>query len=211
MKTRDRARASSSREFTRTIASVSTRPSCVPRIRRVTGDFRANGGPALDLRAQRLALGSAPLLVEHRVVRNEARATVEVPLGRLRARGTTRLGVLQALGEVGNQRLENDGALVLPLGTSELSAQYHTISYDHAAASGYFAPRRVQSMEGGWYFERGDGVAHDLVSVGRQDIGTGQGLRPRAKGLAATAGAAVSWRSSARGCHAAGRGRAGTP
>lgn len=148
----------------------------------------ANGGPALDLRAQRLALGSAPLLAEHQVVRNEARATVELPLGRLRVRGTTRVGVLQALQEAGNQRLENDGALALPLGTSELSAQYRTISYDHASASGYFAPRRVQSMEGGWYFERGDGG----ISIAA-DLGAG------AQRLARQGEALGTWGASFRG------------
>jgi hypothetical protein len=157
------------------------------------GDVRvrwraANGGPALDLRAQRLALGSAPLLVEHHVVRHEARATVELPLSRLRVRATTRLGVLQALQELGNQRVETDGVLALPLGSSELSAQYRTISYDHASASGYFAPHRVQSMEGGWYFERGEGG----VSVAA-DVGAG------AQRLARQGEALGTWGPSLRG------------
>lgn len=125
------------------------------------------GGPSLDLRAQRMALGAAPVLVEHHVVRTEARATLEVPAGPVRVRTSGRAGQLHALGEAPNGRLGAEGAIVLPLGSAvQLSGQYRWLGYQRASAAGYFAPRRAETAEGGLYVEHdGEGpvsVAADL-------------------------------------------------
>ncbi|MFP5356382.1 MAG: tetratricopeptide repeat protein, partial [Gemmatimonadota bacterium] len=83
------------------------------------------GGPALELRAQRLALGTAPVLVANRVTRSEVRATAEVPLTWVRLRGSARAGRVDAQGEAANTRLGAEGALVLPLGDQvQLYGQY---------------------------------------------------------------------------------------
>lgn len=124
-------------------------------------------GPSLELRAQQLALGSAPVLVANEVSRTEGRAILELPIWRLRLRGGARAGVMQAVGEANNARVGADGALVFPFGgTAELSAQYHEIGFQRASTAGYFAPRTAQTMEGGLYFELGDegplSVAADL-------------------------------------------------
>ncbi|HTL05672.1 MAG TPA: hypothetical protein VL241_07980 [Gemmatimonadales bacterium] len=126
---------------------------------RSTGELRlrlraaAPGGPSLDLRAQRGPLGTTPLLVEQLGMRNEAKALAELPFGPLRLRGGGRFGVLQLLGET-NTRWGGDGMLVLPLGwQAELSAQYHRLQYSSPARLGYFAPKRVETVEGGTYAE----------------------------------------------------------
>jgi hypothetical protein len=114
-------------------------------------------GPAVELRAQQLALGSAPVLVSNEVSRTEGHAMLDLPAWRLRVRGTARAGVMQAVGEANNARTGVDGALVLPVGgTVELSAQYHVIGFQRASSAGYFAPRMAETVESGLYFEAGD-------------------------------------------------------
>ncbi len=126
------------------------------------------GGASLELRAQRLALGTAPILVENRVTRTEGRATVEVPAGWLRLRGTGRLGAMEAMGESGNARYGADGALVLPLGGQvQLSGQYRVMGFQRASLAGYFAPRRAETIESGVYFETaGEGPLSFAADVG---------------------------------------------
>lgn len=126
------------------------------------------GGPSLELRAQRLALGTAPILVENRVTRTEGRATVEVPAGLFRLRGTGRLGAMEAMGESGNARYGADGALVLPLGEQvQLSGQYRVMGFQRASLAGYFAPRRAETIESGLYVETsGEGALSFAADVG---------------------------------------------
>lgn len=126
------------------------------------------GGPSLELRAQRLALGTAPVLVENRVTRTDGRATVDLPAGWFRLRGTGRVGQMAARGESGNARYGADGALVLPLGEQvQLSGQYRVMGFQRASLAGYFAPRRAETIESGLYVETsGDGALSFAADVG---------------------------------------------
>ncbi|HEV8364214.1 MAG TPA: tetratricopeptide repeat protein [Gemmatimonadaceae bacterium] len=128
---------------------------------------RLPNAPALELRAQHLPLATAPLLVANRVTRSDARATLELPVGALRLRGTGRAGAIRASGETANRRLDGAAALALPLGSAaEFSARYQAVSYAHESSAGYFAPRAAETMEGTAYFDfGGDGplsIAADL-------------------------------------------------
>lgn len=131
------------------------------------------GGASLDLRAQRLALGTAPVLVENQVVRSEVRATAELPVSVLRLRGSARAGRVEALGEAANSRVGAEGALVFPLGDRvQLSGQYRWMGFQRASLAGYFAPRVAETLEGGIYFEVGEGgpvtFAADLGAGGQR-------------------------------------------
>lgn len=155
------------------------------------------GGPALELRAQRLALGTSPALVANRVTRSEARATAELPAGWVRLRGTARAGRVDAQGEAANTRLGAEGALVLPLGDQlQLSGQYRWMGFERATLAGYFAPRAAETIEGGIYFEVGEegpvSLAADLGGgaqrVAEQGAGVGAWTRAlRAWGYASVA------------------------
>jgi hypothetical protein len=124
-------------------------------------DFRfrwrsPEGSPAVDLRVQRLALGTTPLLVANRAMRDEARFSLELPLGALRARVGGRAAMIESLVEEANTRLQGDAALVLPMGwQGEFSVQYHQLGFSRASTAGYFAPRRVETLEGATYWEVG--------------------------------------------------------
>jgi Flp pilus assembly protein TadD len=127
-------------------------------------------GVTLDLRVQHVPLGTAPILVDNRVTRSDARATLELPLGPLRLRGTARAGALRALQEAANRRLDAGGALVVPLGSSgEVSARYHALTFAHASSGGYFAPRVAQTVEAGTYLELGADARVTLSA----DVGAG--------------------------------------
>ena len=117
-----------------------------------------SNGSSLDLRAERAPLTFSPLLLFNRVIRSEARATVEVPLGWIRLRANGRVGRFESPGEIANGRVGAEGALVLPLGAVQPSLQYRVFGYQRASALGYYAPRRAETAEGGLYFDReGDG------------------------------------------------------
>ena len=140
-----------------------------------------SGGPAVELRAQRLVLGASPLLVANRVTRNEARFGLDFPAGPIRLRGTGRVGMVEALGESANRRLQGDGMIVLPIGdVKELSLQYHRLGYQRASLAGYFAPARVETIEGGTYLEFGERVvlAMDLVAGAQRLATQGAGVGP---------------------------------
>ena len=123
---------------------------------------------AVEIRAQRVALGTTPQLVANRAMRNEAKLGIELPAGPLRLRAAGRAGLIEALGEDANRRLLGDAALVLPLGwRGEISAQYHRLGYEQASTAGYFAPERVETIEGGSYWELGgDGAVSFSVDLG---------------------------------------------
>ena len=123
---------------------------------------------AVEIRAQRVALGTTPQLVANRAMRNEAKLGIELPAGPLRLRAAGRAGLIEALGEDANRRLLGDAALALPLGwRGEISAQYHRLGYERASTAGYFAPERVETIEGGSYWELGgDGAVSFSVDLG---------------------------------------------
>ncbi|HEU5219972.1 MAG TPA: hypothetical protein VFU23_15030, partial [Gemmatimonadales bacterium] len=103
-------------------------------------------GPQVEIRGQRLPLGSTPLLVENRAIRNEGRATVDLPVGPVRLRAGGRAASIEAPGQ-SNSRWSADGALVIPLGeAAELSAQYHRLHYARLSTVGFFAPDRVETI-----------------------------------------------------------------
>ncbi len=119
--------------------------------------YRASaGGGAIDLRLRRSPMAASPILVFNHAIQDDARLIAELPLGPLRIRGTGRISLIEAAGEPANQRLEGDGALVLPLGwRGEISVQYRRLGYEHSPDVGYFAPRSVETIETGTYWELG--------------------------------------------------------
>lgn len=126
------------------------------------------GAPAVEIRAQRLALGTAPLLVINQSMRNELRVSLEIPADPVRIRVGGRAGRIETAVEEANSRLQGDAALVLPLGwRGEVSAQYHRLGFSRPSAAGYFAPRLVETLEGGTYWELGgDGGASLSLDLG---------------------------------------------
>jgi hypothetical protein len=79
---------------------------------------------------------------------------------------------IQAPGER-NTRWGADEVLAVPFGgVGEVSVQYHRMHYAKATVAGYFAPDRVETVEGGSYLEldgRGVSFAADL-GAGAQRI-----------------------------------------
>ena len=127
-----------------------------------------NSSPSFEARLQRLPLGTSPLLIANHAVRNELRLGVELPGGPVRIRGTGRAGLIETFGEDANLRLQGDAALALPIGwRGEVSAQYHRLSFNRASSAGYFAPKLVESIEGGTYWDLGgDGEVSASVDLG---------------------------------------------
>lgn len=148
-------------------------------------------GPALELRAQRVALGTAPALVTNRVTRSEVRATAELPVTRMRLRGSARAGRVDAQGEAANTRLGAEGALVFPLGDQvQLSGQYRWMGFERASQAGYFAPRAAETIEGGIYFEVGEEGPVSLAA----DLGAGaQRVAEQGAGVGAWTRALRAW------------------
>jgi tetratricopeptide (TPR) repeat protein len=127
-----------------------------------------NSSPSFEARLQRLPLGTSPLLIANHAVRNELRLGVELPAGPVRIKGTGRAGLIETFGEDANLRLQGDAALALPIGwRGEVSAQYHRLSFNRASSAGYFAPKLVESIEGGTYWDLGgDGEVSASVDLG---------------------------------------------
>ncbi len=123
---------------------------------------------AVEIRVQRLALGTSLLLVANRAMRDEAKLGVELPAGPLRFRATGTVALIETLGEDDNRRLQGDAALVLPLGwRGEISAQYHRVGFERTSSAGYFAPERVETIEGGAYWDLGgEGAVSFSVDLG---------------------------------------------
>lgn len=159
-------------------------------------------GPSLDLRLERAPLGFNPVLVANEVVRSEARATVEVPFGALRARGTGRLGRIESALESSNGRVTVEGGLLLPLGSRWLpSVQYRVTAFERASAAGYFAPQLARTAEAGAYFEAGEEGPVTLAA----DLGAG--VQRITEHGAAAGGWTRVWRAWAQGSVALGPSR----
>lgn len=127
-------------------------------------------GSSFEVRAQRLPLGVSPLLVVNRAVKDELRVVAELPVGPLRIRAGGRAGLIETSLERVNRRLQGDAALVFPIGRSgEVSAQVHRLGFTRSASAGYFAPRLVETIEGGGYWETAEAGS---VSVA-VDLGAG--------------------------------------
>lgn len=129
-----------------------TTPEANLRIRWRDSDSAA----ALDVRAQRTPLGTTPLLISNQAMRNELRLEGTVPAGPLRLRLGGRAAEIETAIEKQNLRLQGDAAAVLPIGwRGEVSAQYHRLGFQRTSDAGYFAPQRVETIEGGTYWELG--------------------------------------------------------
>lgn len=110
--------------------------------------WRAPSRLSIELRGQRFPVGATPQLVDNRVVRTEGGATLGVPVGPLVARAGARIGAISSIVD-DNSRFLADGILALPVSAgTELSVQYHRVHYDHATTAGYFAPEKVETVEG---------------------------------------------------------------
>jgi hypothetical protein len=128
------------------------------------------GAPVLDIRAQRLALGTSPLLVLNRAMRNEFRISLEIPASPVRFRVGGRIARIETAVEKANSRFQGDAAIALPFGwRGEGSVQYHLLGFSRLSSAGYFAPRLVETLECGMYWELG---GEDRISFAF-DVGTG--------------------------------------
>ena len=111
-------------------------------------------GPAVDLRAARSVLDASPLLVANRVTRTELGATVELPVaGSFKLRGIGRAAALSDSAAVNHRTTVAAVAAFAATPSVELSGQFHEVRYSHATTAGYFAPRLIQVVEAGSYFE----------------------------------------------------------
>jgi hypothetical protein len=115
-------------------------------------------GASIDVRVEHAPMAFNPLLVDHHVVRSEARAMVEVPIATLRLRGIGRVGRFEANGEAPNSRAGAEAAVLLPLGGGRVqpSLHYRSVGFQRASAAGYFAPRRAETTEAGLSVDGGD-------------------------------------------------------
>jgi hypothetical protein len=103
-------------------------------------------------------------------MRNEAKLSLELPLGIPRIRLGGRWGWIETTAEKANTRLEVDAAAVLPMGwLGEFSAQYHRLGFSRSSEAGYFAPRLVETLEGGSYWDLGG----DNGVIASIDLGAG--------------------------------------
>ena len=159
----------------------------------VLGDARMRlraHSTALELRLNRIALGTTPALVANHAVRNEAKLGFELPAGPLRLRADGRVALINVTGEDANRRVQASAAVVLPVGwRGEFSVQYHETGFQRPSTAGYFAPRRVETVEGGTYWDLGGDGA---VSVSA-DLGAG------AQRMALQGAAVGPWKVALRG------------
>jgi hypothetical protein len=176
-----------------------------------TGELRLRwrrGGTAAEVRALRQPLGSTPLLVANQAMRNEGRLGLEFPVGPVRLRGGGRAALIEAVGAETNLRLQGDVAVALPIGwRGEFSAQYHRLGYRDPATVGYFAPARVETVEGGTYWDiGGEGSVTAALDLGAgaqrlMEQGAAPGpwkLAARAWGwLAVALTGTIEWRTEA--------------
>ncbi len=145
-------------------------------------------GTIIELRGQRVPLGATPLLVENLAMRNEAGASLDVPLGPFRLRAGGRAGTIRTVSQA-NSRWQARGAVAVPLaGAGEVSLQYHRLHFAQSSTSGYFAPDQVEMVEAGTAAEFNAGA----VSVA-MDLGAGA---QRVKQFGATVG---PWALALRG------------
>ena len=123
-----------------------------------SADFRLRyqmpgNGPRLDLRGRHDALALSPALIANRVRRSEVSARLDLPVGPVWLRGTTRLGALDSGLETNYRRVFGGGIAVPVSAGTEVSGQFQQLSYTAASAAGYFAPRLAQVVEAGTYAE----------------------------------------------------------
>jgi len=115
-------------------------------------------GPALELRFAQNPLIATPGLVLQPVELEEIKGSFDLPLtGSFRARARGQSGRLEAATGVNPDVNRRSGYQVGPVyrlrPAAEVGVFYNELGYEHATAAGYFAPRRVQTVELGTYLE----------------------------------------------------------
>ncbi len=111
-------------------------------------------GPSLNLQLKQNPLIATPGLVAQPVDLSEVKGSVELPLaGSLRARVRGQSGQLDAATDVNHRSGYQLGPVYRWRPAAEFGLSYGELAYDHATTAGYFAPRRVQTVELGTYLE----------------------------------------------------------
>jgi hypothetical protein len=108
-----------------------------------------------------------PELIANRVLLSEGRLTVELPVARVRARGAVRLARIETITEAPNRRTSIEGGLLMPLGDVRPAVLYRVTQFARASTAGYFAPKRVETVDAGGYWESsGEGAVSLAVDAG---------------------------------------------
>jgi hypothetical protein len=108
----------------------------------------------VDVRASRVLLDATPILVINRVVRNEIAARVDLPVTRtVRLRGGARADSYNAIADRNSRTLLLGSVEASVTDAVAVAGVFQQIAFDHATASGYFAPRLAQSAELATYAE----------------------------------------------------------
>jgi len=111
-------------------------------------------GPAAELRLTQNPLIATPGLVAQPVDLTEAKGSFELPLaGSLLARVRGQSGQLDSTTDVNRRSGYQLGPVYRWRPAAELGLSYGELGYDHPTDAGYFAPRRIQTVELGTYIE----------------------------------------------------------
>jgi len=106
---------------------------------------------------ERAALAATPELVANRVMRDQGRLGIELPLWKVRLRGMLLGAVIESPGQR-NERGGAEGGLALALSPTVTPwVRYQVSGYRDATDAGYFAPRRADGATVGSSFELGEG------------------------------------------------------
>jgi Tfp pilus assembly protein PilF len=122
----------------------------------VRARFRApSDALRLDLRFNRSPMDATPALLVNRIVRNEFQARPDLALSqRFRVRGVGGAALIEGGGDRNQRFIAGAGTAWKTSDAMELSASVTQSSYDHATQAGYFAPKKLQSIDGGTYLEK---------------------------------------------------------
>lgn len=110
--------------------------------------------PAAELRVTQNPLISTPGLLAQPVDLTEGKGRVELPLaGSLLARVGGQIGQLDSTTDVNRRSGYQLGPVYRWRPAAEVGLSYGELGYDHPTEAGYFAPRRIQTVEIGTYIE----------------------------------------------------------
>jgi len=128
-------------------------------------------GPAAEVRLLQNPLIATSGLVAQPVELAEIKAGIDVPISgpiRVRARGQD--GVLDSNFDANHRTGYGFGPVYRWRPAAEIGVFYNELGYEHATASGYFAPKRAETIEIGTYIEY-EGLSPLTFAV---DAGAGQ-------------------------------------
>jgi hypothetical protein len=124
-------------------------------------------GPASELRLVQNPLIATPGLVAQPVELEEIKGSFDLPLtGSFRARARGQSGRLEAATDVNHRSGYQFGPVYRWRPAAEFGVSYNELAYEHPTAAGYFAPRRVQAIELGTYFEHDVGPLSFALDAG---------------------------------------------